>query len=78
VRPLVAHGGQLVGIAAAHGPAQAAACGVALQQVFDDQAAGEAGGAVDDQVKRLVALGWAAWVLKRQRARLSDAPFVDE
>lgn len=23
-------------------------------------------------------LGWAAWVLKRQRARLSDAPYVDE
>lgn len=26
----------------------------------------------------LGALGWAAWVLKRQRARLSDAPFVEE
>jgi heme A synthase len=26
----------------------------------------------------LGALAWAAWVLKRQRARLSDAPFVEE
>ena len=51
---LVAHSGQLVGIAPAHGPAQAAACGVALQQVFNDQAAGKAGGTVDDQIKRLV------------------------
>ena len=48
----VAHGGEFVGIAAPHGPAQAAAGGVALQQVLDHQAAGEAGGAVDDEVKR--------------------------
>jgi hypothetical protein len=47
----VAHGGELFGAAPAHGPAQAAARGVALQQVFDDEAAGEAGGAVDDEVK---------------------------
>lgn len=26
----------------------------------------------------LVALGWGVWVLKRQRARLSDAPLVDD
>lgn len=25
-----------------------------------------------------IAVGWAAWVLKRQRARLSDAPYIEE
>ena len=48
---LIANGFQFALAAARHGPAQAAVVGVLLAQVFCNQTAGVAGGAVDDDVK---------------------------
>jgi len=55
---LVAHGGELVGIAPGHGPGKAVAA--LLCEVLGDEAAGKAGGAVDDDVE--VPLLFHAWL----------------